>query len=160
MRLFFALWPPAATARALANWAESLEGRPTAADKIHLTLAFLGEADLARAAAIQVAGKPFELKIDQTSYWRHNRIVWAGPREMPVELQHLVTDLHARLKENGFVLEARPFAAHVTLVRKANLPASMPPLPAVEWPATEFALVRSAGGRYETLERFPLHARA
>jgi 2'-5' RNA ligase len=60
------------------------------------------------------------------------------------------------LREDGFTLEDRPFAAHVTLVRKANPPKSIPPLPKVEWPAAEFALVRSAGGKYETVQRFPL----
>jgi hypothetical protein len=32
----------------------------------------------------------------------------------------------------------------------------LPPLPRLEWPVNEFALVHSSGGRYETLERFRL----
>ncbi|MDH4323198.1 MAG: RNA 2',3'-cyclic phosphodiesterase, partial [Betaproteobacteria bacterium] len=55
MRLFFACWPPAGTARALADWARSAQrecgGRATRLEHIHLTLSFLGDADpdLARA---------------------------------------------------------------------------------------------------------------
>ncbi len=162
MRLFFALWPPQPTARALAQWAGEVQrqsgGRTAAEEKIHLTLAFLGEADRSRAvrAAGRVEGVKLELKIDEAKYWTHNRIVWVGPRQMPPELKALVHSLQGELKMQGFILEDRPFAAHVTLVRKANPPKSIPPLPAVEWPAGEFALVRSAGGRYETLERFSL----
>ncbi|MBV8033395.1 MAG: RNA 2',3'-cyclic phosphodiesterase, partial [Betaproteobacteria bacterium] len=69
--------------------------------------------------------------------------------------------LHAALRRNGFTLEERPFAAHITLVRKAAMPSSIPALPQVDWPAREFTLVRStlaqSGSRYETLERFPLN---
>jgi len=162
LRLFFALWPPADTARALAQWARVVQrgsgGRVTAEDTIHLTLAFLGEAELPKAvlAASKVKGRAFEMKVDVAKYWKHNRIVWAGPDNMPSALKVLVETLHGALREDGFVLEDRAFAAHVTLIRKANPPESIPPLPAVAWPAAEFALVRSAAGRYETVQRFPL----
>ena len=161
MRLFFALWPPADTARALAQWAREVQrgagGRATVEETIHLTLAFLGEAEPSRAiqAASRAVGKRFELAIDTAKYWKHNRILWVGPEKMPAALDGFVKDLHLRLKHEGFTLEDRPFAAHVTLIRKANPPGSIPPLPVVEWPAAEFSLVRSAGGRYETLQRFP-----
>jgi 2'-5' RNA ligase len=46
------------------------------------------------------------------------------------------------------------------LVRKARAAKSLPPLPALDWPVTEFLLVRStlssAGSSYEPLERFAL----
>ena len=170
MRLFFALWPPADTAHALAEWASEVQqvsgGRASAEETIHLTLAFLGEADPARAreAARAVGGRRFQMPIDAAQYWRHNRIVWVGPAQMPAELQALVHELHHALKQNGFVPEARPFAAHISLIRKANPPGSIPPLPAVAWPADEYLLVRSVstgrGSRYEPVERFPLHGHA
>ena len=150
MRLFFALWPPPETAQALARWALALKGRPTAAEKIHLTLAFLGEADAAAAeAAGRAASAPaFDLPIETAGYWRHNRIVWAGPTETPLLLQNL---------SNSLKTESRPFAAHVTLLRQAPPPGPLPPLPAVRWPVREFALVKSDYAAYETLVRFPLH---
>ena len=165
MRIFFALWPPAETARALARWAVETQrqtgGSATHESKIHLTLAFLGEADAQRAiaAAKRVTGKAHALPIEQTRYWRDNKIVWAGPRETPTPLLEIFKRLEFELYKEDFMLERRPFAAHVTLIRKARA-ATLPPLPAVDWPVGEFVLVRSAlsaaGSSYEVLEHFPL----
>jgi RNA 2',3'-cyclic 3'-phosphodiesterase len=157
MRLFFALWPPRETALALERWARALDGRCTPADRIHLTLAFLGEteADRAMLAARRVQATGFRLPLEEAAHWGHNKIIWAGPRALPAELAHLVEALQMELYKEGFILERRPFAAHVTLLRKAAAQ-SLPALPRLEWPAKEFALVVSAGGAYRTLERFPL----
>jgi 2'-5' RNA ligase len=166
LRLFFALWPPADTAQRLAQWAKEVQrttgGRATAEDTIHLTLAFLGDADPAKAiaAARRVRAKAFDLPIDTSQYWRHNKIIWAGPKVMPPPLLHIVGRLHEALAADGFVLEKRPFAAHITLLRKAAAPTSLPPLPPTTWPAPEFVLVCSTpsntGSRYESIERFAL----
>ena len=166
MRLFFALWPSAEAARALGAWASEVRsqtgGRATAPDTIHLTLAFLGEAQPggAVAAARRVRGKSFSLPVDTAKYWHHNRIVWVGPTTMPNSLKQLAEDLRRELLLEKFTLEEREFAAHITLVRKAGAPDSLPGLPAVDWPAREFVLVRSipaqGGSRYEVIERFPL----
>lgn len=158
MRLFLALWPPAATAAALHAWAKRLQGRATAPGKIHLTLAFLGEGDAAKAAAAarRVAAPKHHLPIEHAEYWRHNQIVWAGPREVPPGLASLAAALKSELMKEGFILEERPFAAHVTLLRKAPRPTAFPALPAVAWPAREFALVASEHGRYRDLETFQL----
>ena len=158
-RLFFAIWPPRATATALARWAEGLEGRRTPVEKIHLTLAFLGEADAgkAKAAASRVQAGAFSLPLEEARHWAHNQIVWAGPRELPGGLARLAELLQLELYKEAFILERRPFAAHVTLLRKA--PAQpLPALPRVEWPVREFHLVSSAlgEGAYRTVERFAL----
>jgi len=157
MRLFFALWPPREAALALERWARALAGRATPLDKIHLTLAFLGEGEASRAiaAARRIHESAFRLPLEEARYWRHNQIVWAGPREVPAALAALAERLQIELYRESFVLERRPFAAHVTLLRKASAQA-LPALPHVEWPVSEFALVRSAGGAYQTLERFAL----
>ena len=165
MRLFFALWPPARTARALAEWAREAQqltgGRVTDEAKIHLTLAFLGEADPedAARAASAVEARTHELPIEKCHYWRENNIVWVGPRDTPEALKALHQQLKSALERAGFVLERRPFAAHVTLVRKARA-AKLPAIPPVQWPVREFVLVRSAlspkGARYEIVQRFDL----
>jgi len=161
-RYFFAAWPPAATAAALEGWAKKLEGRVTPAQKIHLTLAFLGPVapEEAHEAARSIEGRAHALPIEKAQYWKHNRIVWAGPRDTPVPLAALVAELHAALRRAGYALEDRPFAAHVTLLRSAPPPRELPPLPAVEWPVSELTLVRSAvsnkGSVYEIVARFPL----
>lgn len=164
MRLFFALWPPPATAQALAAWAREVSatsgGRVTATENIHLTLAFLGDADpdKAIAAARTVRALRHDLPIDSAKYVRRNQMVWVGPTTMPPALQDLVSQLHASLRAQSFTLEDRPFAAHVTLIRKSRQPRSIPALPKVDWPADKFVLVRSRtsskGSIYESVERF------
>lgn len=166
MRLFFALWPPRETAQALHRWASEVcnesGGKLTVVENVHLTLAFLGEGEpgMAIAAARRVKGRRHELPIDAARYVKRNPMVWVGPAAAPEALLSLVQPLHESLRENGFTLEERPFAAHVTLIRKARWPASIPPLPRVAWPVDEFLLVSSRtsprGSSYEPLERFSL----
>ena len=166
MRLFFALWPPAATAQALARWAaevrEQSGGKLPAMENIHLTLAFLGEAEPAKAtsAARRIKARRHALPIDAARYVKKNEMVWVAPAALPPELAALAADLHHALRAAGFVLEERPFAAHITMIRRARMPKSIPPLPRVTWPVDEFLLVRSQtspkGSTYEPLERFPL----
>ena len=162
MRLFFAAWPPAETAGALHTWAGGLEGRPVARENIHLTLAFLGEADPQRAiaAAKGARGARHALPLEEARFWPHNQIIWAGPRETPPPLAALVESLKLELYRHQFILERRPFAAHVTLLRKAKAPEALPALPALDWPVEELLLVRSRnspqGPVYEPIERFPL----
>jgi 2'-5' RNA ligase len=166
MRIFFAIWPPASTARALAQWARQAQqktgGKTTPEEKIHLTLAFLGDGDPGKAisAAKRVNAQTHVLPIEQARYWRENNIVWAGPRETPPPLKVLFDSLSVELQREEFILERRPFAAHVTLIRKARAAKALPPLPALDWPINEFVLVRSslssAGSTYDVLERFSL----
>jgi len=163
MRLFFAIWPPASAAQSLTAWAEEVRGlsggRRTAEGNIHLTLAFLGQAEPERAlaAARRVKGAPHRLPIEQARYI--SRMVWAGPRETPAPLAALHQALAIELFREEFILERRPFAAHVTLLRDAR-GAVLPALPAIDWPVGEFVLVSSSlsrrGASYEVIERFPL----
>jgi 2'-5' RNA ligase len=167
VRLFFALWPPRETAQALRAWASDVcnesGGKLTAVENIHLTLAFLGEVEPrgAIAAAREAQGRRHELPVDAARYVKRNEMIWVGPAEVPQPLISFVADLHGCLRARGFPLEDRPFAAHVTLVRKARPPASIAPLPRVAWPVGEFLLVRSRtspkGSVYEPVERFALH---
>lgn len=165
MRLFFALWPPREAAEALHAWAmqarQSTGGRVTRADAIHLTLAFLGETGPARAEAALAAAKRVrairtKLPIEQAACWKHNRVVWVGPRETDPSLADA---LRAELHGEGFTFETRPFKAHVTLIRKAGS-GSLPALPPVDWPVRSFVLVHSElsakGSAYRVLQEFPL----
>ena len=166
MRLFFALWPPRETAQALAGWAAEVQkvsgGKVIATQNVHLTLAFLGEAepDAAIRAAHRVKERAHQLPIETAKYVRRNEMVWVAPVTTPPALAELVASLHGSLKVSSFRLEERPFAAHVTLIRNARQPQSLPPLPRVRWPVDEFVLVRSRtspkGSTYEPVEAFPL----
>ena len=154
-------------AEALHAWARTVHddsgGRVTRIETIHLTLAFLGDVAQERLPILKslpVKGGKFVLPIDTARYWKHNQIVWVGPSAIPPALAEAAASLESVLKKNQFRTEERPYAAHITLIRKARAPQSIPALPAITWPASEAVLVRSQlsgkGSRYEVLQRYPL----
>jgi RNA 2',3'-cyclic 3'-phosphodiesterase len=164
-RLFFAVWPDEAAARALHETAREAQrvcgGRLMRRETLHLTLAFLGGIPAARfvdaaSVAADIAFDAFTLTLDQLAYWKHNRIVWCGGESEP--LAALATTLSDGLRGAGFRLESRPFVAHMTLLRDARC-AAPPPLAApIAWPVSEFTLVESSlsdkGPQYEVVGRW------
>lgn len=170
MRLFFALWPPHQTALALAAWARRVKhdlgagGVSGPAANLHLTLAFLGEVEEARLPELRsfpVWGEHHALVLDEVGYWARNSLLWAGARETPRPLVDLAGRLHDLLSAREFRTESRPFAAHVTLLRKAKALEEWPALPGeLDWPVEECVLARSVRTRqgpvYEILQRYPL----
>ena len=166
-RLFFALEPSEDALRALADCAARVAretgGRPMPADKIHLTLAFLGEVPEVRipeaeGAAEASGGPPFTLVLDRLGAFRRAGIAWAGASQPDPALLRLQGTLAAHLGARGFTLEPRPFSPHVTLARKVDKTLRDLPFEAVAWRVTDFALVRSnlVSGKYETLRRWAL----
>ena len=142
-------------------------GRATAADKIHLTLFFIGSVDRSRVermaeCASSIAAPPFTLDLSTIGYWKHNRIVWAGTTDCPPPLASIVSALGSNLAAEGVRAEDRPYVPHITLVRDARRRASGVVLEAPPWLAREFVLVQSVGvpggTRYEIVTRFPLVA--
>lgn len=163
MRLFFALWPDDGVRARLARWSRELRavcgGRPTRPGNLHVTLAFLGSVDDKRIveverAAGEVAARASTLVLDQPGYWEHNRIVWAGASAVPPVLEEWVLELRNALARSRIGFDSKPFAAHVTLLRKAREPRTMPGLEPIRWEVDGFALLRSQlqpGGGYEIL---------
>ncbi|WP_238941725.1 RNA 2',3'-cyclic phosphodiesterase [Bacillus sp. REN10] len=94
---------------------------------LHLTLAFLGEAEedkLVKAKQGMTEAldsfSSFALTIDSFGTFGQKeqpRIFWAGVKHEPklYELQQVVS---AACREAGFQLESRPFRPHITLARK------------------------------------------
>ena len=166
-RLFFALWPKEDAAHALAEsaarLAEKLGGRPMPVDRIHLTLAFLGEVPGDRRAAALEAGEAarghaFSLVLDRLGAFRRAGVAWAGASRVEPALLQLQGSLALALDLEGFELEQRAFNPHVTLVRKVERALREEAIEPVAWRVTDFALMRSdlRSGRYETLERWGL----
>jgi 2'-5' RNA ligase len=167
-RVFFALWPDPAVRQALVQVGikmhRQLEGRLTRAESIHMTLLFLGDTaverlpELARAAAA-VPFESFSLHIDTADCWKHNKVAWVAPRDTPAPLARLVSALEERVAEEGFRFDRRPFAPHITLVRKARCGPLELNLPRIRWAVREFVLVRSEldsnGSRYAVIGRWP-----
>jgi RNA 2',3'-cyclic 3'-phosphodiesterase len=166
-RLFFALWPDDAAAEALESLAAQLAsragGRATPRAKIHLTLAFLGDVppdradDLVRAADT-VREKPFEVVLDRIGSFRHARVAWVGSEAPAPALVSMEATLREALRSRGFGLEERPFAPHVTLVRKTERSLARAAIAPIAWTAGEIALVRSDTGKgtYTTMATWAL----
>jgi 2'-5' RNA ligase len=165
-RYFFAVWPGASAAGDLARVGEALAGlvggKPMPAEKIHMTLAFLGslgeaEAASAAAAAARVKAEALRMSIDLVGSFRRAKVGWAAPSQPDARLLALQSDLAARLQDRDFELEERAFNPHATLVRKIGRPVPRAPLAAIEWRSNAFTLVESTGdGRYEIRESWAL----
>jgi len=166
-RVFFALWPEAATrgaiSRATRAAVQSSGGRPVAKERLHLTVAFLGELtaaglETARAVPPLALGGPFELTLDTIGVWPESKVLWLAPSTAPLPLGELEARLWDALAERGFRADERVYRPHVTLARRARpIEAAVEP---VSWTVRDLALVESfPDGRnvhYEVLERWPL----
>ena len=169
-RLFFALWPDAATRVALTACAAHLHtgwaGRCVQSASLHLTLAFLGATpvsrlDTLRQRAARVAGETFTLQLDRPGCWPHNRVGWLGVQETPAALAQLVVDLRRALHAGEFAVDDQRFIPHVTLLRNARCGAS-PSCPGVVWPVQHFVLLASRApgvGGYDVLGEWPVSRR-
>jgi 2'-5' RNA ligase len=170
-RLFFALWPDAATSSALATIAREVAlesgGRATVPGNVHLTLAFLGDqparvACALSAAAGRISAPPFDLVFDKVESWRKTAIAWAGVRSVPPRLVALHDSVARLLLATGIEPDNRPFAVHITLARRVETAVRRPLVPPLTWRVATFALVASdlspAGARYRVLSSWPLIA--
>jgi 2'-5' RNA ligase len=166
-RVFFALWPDAEVRDALSALAHGVRaecgGRATRADKIHLTLFFVGQIERSRlpglhSAASTVRSTPFELVVDRLGYFRRARIAWAGAA-CPPALAALVAALTGKLAGEGIAAEDRPFVPHITLAREAPRKPTNTSIEPVAWLVRDFVLVesqRGSEGTYQILERWQL----
>jgi 2'-5' RNA ligase len=169
-RLFFALWPDDAT-RALiadrtAGHVKAAGGRPTAREKLHVTVAFLGSVADSRLSCVEeaagrLAGVCFELVLARVDHWLRSRILSLQALELPPDLDTLVADLWQGLRACAFEPDPRPYRAHVTLARDAQAPRGLTPdIEPIVWPVRELCLLESVtapeGARYERLRSWPL----
>lgn len=96
-------------------------------DHFHMTLSFLGNQEESRISAALRAGEraaqffPMpRLRFNSLGAfpdWKRPRVLWAGLDMGGEALKMLAADLAKNLREEGFALEARPFAPHATLGR-------------------------------------------
>jgi 2'-5' RNA ligase len=158
-RLFVALWPDAPRRAALAARRDAWEWPPGAAivraEKLHVTLHFLGQVPAERVEAVRegiaLPMTPFELTVREPRLWH------GGLAVLEIDTPPELLDLHARLglalDALGLPVEQRPYRPHVTLARKAR--GAVPPgATPVAWPVHDFALVVSAGGEYAVMQRY------
>jgi 2'-5' RNA ligase len=181
-RVFFALWPDEQCAGRLGALARDvaarLGGRAMQKDTLHLTLAFVGEVseaclpelialgDAVAQAMASPESTPADerdaglILVDRLGYWKNQGILWAGSERFPHRPGVLADRLGASLTANGYAVASRPFAPHVTLLRRVT---TLPPPDALDaltdgpiaWPYHDFVLLRSRrdqhGPAYERL---------
>jgi 2'-5' RNA ligase len=165
-RVFFALWPDDETrkrlVRATRDAVRRSGGRPIRKDRLHATVAFLG--NLTEAGLEIARGMPpinvgaFDWTLDMIGTFDHARTLWIGARSTPLPLTDLERQLWDALEAHGFVRERRIYRPHVTLARRARSVADA--VDGVPWHVAELALVESLpDGRnvhYEVLQTWPL----
>lgn len=162
-RLFIGLMPDADVRDALIAHQERWfrgAGAPTRADRLHMTIHFLGEIDATREWAVRsaLAGEdvaPFDLVLRTPECWS------GGVAVLRADDHPALNDLHARLSARllhaGIASYRADFKPHVTLARGATNTAPPEAAPPVLWTIREFALVWSRPGppaRYEVLDRY------
>lgn len=155
-KLFFALWPDDLARAALARLQQGLQGRLIPRDKLHLTMAFLGQQPASalprlRDILCDMVVPPMTLEIDCYGYFKRPRIAWAGMSAPPPALLAVQAELMAKLAAAGFSTTTHgDFKPHITLARDAT---AAPPIfagPPLRWEVRTLALVESltATGSY------------
>lgn len=137
MRLFVAVEIDPDVARRISELSDELRRRVTAfarraritwipAERLHLTLRFIGEVDEGKAAAIGAALEPklnagiFDVVIRGAGVFPASgppRVLWAGIAEGADALVDLEHEVSTRLAGCGVPREERAFSPHLTLAR-------------------------------------------
>ncbi|WP_157814694.1 RNA 2',3'-cyclic phosphodiesterase [Janthinobacterium sp. 64] len=158
-RLFYALWPDATTRAALLAWQARLQGKPVRAEKLHLTLAFLGQRPASELPALldileQLPARAMPLLFDHASHFAQLALAWAALAQPSPALLDLRAACMRNLAEQDLAprFEHDRFTPHVTLARQAPPPTDQDFAP-IAWLADELVLVESlkSSGDYRIL---------
>jgi RNA 2',3'-cyclic 3'-phosphodiesterase len=170
LRLFLALRLPDDVRDRIGDWAEVHArgaGRLVRPENLHVTLAFLGsrpagELDAIVGALHDAAARADPIELAPAG-WRETRSVgMVRLDDSGGAATQLAGNVHDRLEALGvYRREARPWLAHVTVVRFRQRPRLRPPLPELAPFAPSDASVylsrlHPSGARYEVLASTPL----
>ena len=162
MRTFVAVRPPPA---AVEHLRAVLPSWPSAPERWHLTLAFLGEvADpstlLPGLAAACARRPPLGLRLAGSGVFGRGGPVWVGVDGDRAGLVGLAGAVAQACREAGVDVERRPYRPHLTVGRRGRPdPARLAAYAGPVWTATEVELVASRLGppvQHRVLERFAL----
>jgi len=181
VRLFVAIVPPPDViddaARRVAHLPSALraELRRVAADRFHLTLAFLGDVDEHRVGPLAeclaaVAGRavPMRLRLAGAGHF-DGRVLWLGLAGDVEPLGKLAADVASTVAEDGPALDQKPFRPHLTVARPRGTldvlgaVAALSSYEGPSWTASELVLMRSRLGpipAYERQAHWPLGSAA
>ena len=162
-RLFLGLWPPPEARAWIVQHADAWDwpaaARRTAAERLHITLHFLGNLPAEQVPALQQGlscdWPGCALELDRAEVWPGGIAVLEASHVPPP-----LADLHARLGEAllrlDMAVETRRYRPHATLARKAQ-GAHVPEFAPIRWQAgPQYALMRSlpGGGGYLPVQVF------
>jgi 2'-5' RNA ligase len=137
VRLFVAVACEPALTRAAGSLIDTLRARTArlaprarlawvAPDRLHVTLAFIGDTPESQVPAIVSALQPpwavpaFEMELAGCGAFPERgrpRVLWAGVTDGRDRLVSIAGEVRSRLTAIGVTLEARPFSPHMTLAR-------------------------------------------
>ncbi len=174
MRLFVAIYLPDELQRKVWKVGDLVEGpwKRDPAEKLHITLKFIGEVDEKRFREIDralstIKHPPFGVEVAGIGAFpslQRPRVIWVGAKGEG--LYSLQKEVEEALFSLGIPREVREFVPHVTLGRakgKVDISSLVERFSEVSFgtfTARELALVRSylkpGGSEYEIIRRYPL----
>lgn len=168
-RLFVAIEIPAEIKKQLVGSWEHAGLRPISIENMHLTLAFLGEANLGAVteALGQLQSSRRRLELETTTWGTFPRtssarVLWVGVSG-GAELLDLVARIRRAADSVAPHMDRKPFSPHITLARaqaSINLSGLKVELNRQTWGAAEFSLIESKLARpraiYDVVKRFAL----
>jgi RNA 2',3'-cyclic 3'-phosphodiesterase len=163
-RIFLALALPAEVVERLVDWQRrELRGRLVVPANLHVTLAFLGSRPVGEVPAIarelcEAAATAAPPVLGVRGYRETRSVGMLALEDRGGRAGALAEDVHDRLERLGvYRREARPWLAHVTVLRFRERPRLRPELPDLgqivpSEAAVYHSVLRPSGAQYEILE--------
>ena len=168
-RLFCGLRLPDRALDALSEWQTDhiQQGRPVPRDHLHVTLAFLGhrpveELEPILGALREAAAAAGPIRLVPERYRETRSVGMLVLNDLGGQATRLAEDLQGRLEGLGvYEREARPWLAHLTVVRFRDRLGLQPPPPNLgevspSDAAAYHSVLRSSGAQYVVVESFAL----
>jgi len=128
----------------------------------HITLVYIGafaEENIAglQDAAGEIGPFDFRLRFDRITFWQRPKVASLNPRNVPTELEQLVTSLEQILMPFGFEPNERTYRPHITVARRARTFIEVPLARPIDLEWSSFQLVESVsttrGVQYHPLKQ-------
>ena len=103
----------------------TVEGQPVDRRNWHITLVYIGDFPEEKIPALQSAVAVIDpgqirVRFDKVSFWQRPKIAAMLTRNVPPDLEHLVTSIQQALIPFGYAPDTRVYRPHITVVRRAR----------------------------------------
>lgn len=172
MRMFFGLWPDAATRATFAGEDRTVfggnGGRMVSPEDFHVTIRYLGEVPAPLIASVEDIGAkaartvgPTMVEFDAVEWWKEAKVLVRVAKTLPQPLFQLDQALQIGLKSVGVALDPKPLKLHLTIVRNIPpYPTGVGPSVPMAWDADSLALIEGSsdpgGPRYRVRKQWKL----